>query len=72
MELFCVYREQNTIKIAQGDENMPELLYKKVGALKIGTSPFKSKEQAELYRQRWQTNVDLDPTCKPPYSIDKD
>lgn len=72
MEFFCVYRQHNTIKIAKGDEKIAEFVRNKFGASNIGNSPFDSGEQAELYRQKWQRMVDLDPKCKPPYSIDKD
>ena len=70
--MFFVYRDHKTMKIAQGDQQIGEELDRKFGAFNMGTAPYDNEEQAEQYRQKCQAKVDLDPTCKLPYSIDKD
>lgn len=69
---FYVYRERNTVKIKTCAISEAKTLANTLGSANLGTRPYESEEDAELYRKKWQAKVDADPRAKPPYSIEKD
>lgn len=72
MLVYYIYREGNTIKLWHGTVENGKERFGNIPSRDLGTRPLDTLEKAERYQQRWQTNVNADPTCKPPYSADKD